>query len=83
MSGVILLDDRIPCPACGHGATLSEPCMLCDGSGSVPAAAAAKAQGTPQACRECNETGYRRWCPRCGEDFYHAQRVASQKGAAR
>lgn len=46
---IIQLDPECPCPACGHGATLREPCE-CDGVYDCP---------------HCANTGIVRACPLC------------------
>jgi len=56
------MDNRARCPSCGFGALLTEECYVC--SGRAPA------------CRCCQGTGVIKTCPRCGADFWKAQRRA-------
>ena len=75
--------DELPCPACGNSVTHSDDCLDCDEMGEVVECCDDICVGSGHcihgdgmvACWECDGTGIRRWCPKCGANYWHAKSV--------
>ena len=79
------IDDECPCPACGNPVTHSDQCNECDEMHEVVTCCDDICIGTGHcihgdgmsACGECYGTGIRRWCPKCGANYWRAKRHAN------